>query len=272
MPELAEVEFFRRKWNAGIGDAVTGVLLHSKARILRGVSCPALEKALTGARLTGGERHGKQLFFHFAKGKERPLLGLHMGMTGRLLVEPPGYEPKKPDHLVLRQKTRTLVFSDFRMFGLVRFEADPNEAGWARDLPPEIVTAGFSLALCRAGLVRRARTPVKAALLDQDLFPGIGNWMADEVLWQAKIAPQRLCGRLDDAETRRLHAFLKSVSKTSLKTVAAVKGAHWGDPPKGWLFAHRWQKGGDCPRCGTKLRHATLRGRTACWCPQCQPA
>ena len=270
MPELAEVEFFRRKWSAGIGDAVTRVLLHPKARVLRGVPCPALAEALAGARLAAAERHGKQLFFRFAKGKEKPLLGLHMGMTGRLLVEPPDYEPRKPDHLVLRQKARTLVFSDFRMFGRVRFEPKPEEAAWAQDLPPEIATAGFTLALCRAGLARRAKTPVKAALLDQDLFPGIGNWMADEVLWQAKIAPQRPCGTLDNAETGRLHRFLKSVSKTSLRTVAAVKGAHWGDPPKGWLFAHRWQKGGDCPRCGTKLRHATLRGRTACWCPQCQ--
>jgi formamidopyrimidine-DNA glycosylase len=270
MPELAEVEFFRRRWKAGIGDKITEILLHPKARVLRGVPCPELARTLTGARLTEAERHGKQLFFRFEKGKEKPLLGLHMGMTGRLLVEPPDYAPAKADHLVLRQEARTLVFSDFRMFGRVRFKPGEAAPEWSVGLPPEILSAGFTLALCREGLRRHARTPVKAALLDQDLFPGIGNWMADEVLWQARIAPQRLCGSLSDPETAALHRLLRSVTKQSIATVSTVKGAHWGDPPDDWLFARRWKKGGHCPRCEAPLKHATLRGRTACWCPVCQ--
>jgi formamidopyrimidine-DNA glycosylase len=107
---------------------------------------------------------------------------------------------------------------------------------------------------------------MKAVLLSQAGFPGIGNWMADEILWQAKINPRRKAGSLKEAEIREIFARTKSVSKTSLRTV----GTHWRDLPKTWLFGYRWKSGGVCPRDKTGLRRATIGGRTTCWCPNCQ--
>jgi formamidopyrimidine-DNA glycosylase len=97
-------------------------------------------------------------------------------------------------------------------------------------------------------------------------FPGIGNWMADEILWQAGIHPRRHAGSLNKAELRRLFARVRSVTRTSLRTI----GADWGDVPKTWLFSRRWRPGGSCPKDQTTLRRATIGGRTTCWCPTCQ--
>lgn len=192
MPELGEVEYYRRRWDAGLGGKILKVEAHPKARPLKGVDVPALTRALEGARLASSSRHGKQLFFYF---QPRAVLGLHMGMTGHLSVREPGYEAKRHDHLVLRQKERTLVFEDFRMFGRVRFSQGKEKAAWEKDLPPEILDPAFTLPYLAAALKGR-RGPLKALLLDQAIFPGIGNWMADEVLWLARIAPRQAAGSL----------------------------------------------------------------------------
>src|SRR4051812_3424932 len=103
MPELAEVEFFRRRWDAGIGKAIARVHLNAKKRVLRGVDPNALERALIGAKFLGSEGHGKRMLFRFAGDV---WLGIHLGMTGKLLVETPNFLPGKHDHLVLFQKER----------------------------------------------------------------------------------------------------------------------------------------------------------------------
>ncbi|MDE1171924.1 MAG: hypothetical protein PW734_12090 [Verrucomicrobium sp.] len=270
MPELGEVEYYRRRWDAGLGGKILKVEAHPKARPLKGVDVPALTRALEGARLASSSRHGKQLFFYF---QPRAVLGLHMGMTGHLSVREPGYEAKRHDHLVLRQKERTLVFEDFRMFGRVRFSQGKEKAAWEKDLPPEILDPAFTLPYLAAALKGR-RGPLKALLLDQAIFPGIGNWMADEVLWLARIAPRQAAGSLPPQAVRALHDALRKVCRVSLRDIPKGhgNGEDWGELPQGWLFAVRWKKGGDCPRCGKPLKHAAIGGRTACWCPHCQLA
>ena len=115
-------------------------------------------------------------------------------------------------------------------------------------------------------LSRHGRAPIKAVLLLQSGFPGIGNWMADEILWQSKIHPGRPAGKLRPAETRKLHAKIQSVCRAALRTV----GENDGDLPKSWLFHHRWERGGHCPADGSALRRGHCGGRTTCWCPSCQ--
>src|SRR6476646_10795883 len=118
MPELAEVEFYRRRWDAGIGKEIVGVHINAKKRVARGIDAGAFEKALTGAKFLRSEGHGKRMLFRFSS--ER-WLGLHLGMTGELLVEQPNFTPAKHDHLVLFQRERALVFRDPRQFGRVQF-------------------------------------------------------------------------------------------------------------------------------------------------------
>ncbi len=263
MPELAEVEFFRKQWEAGRKQKILSVQLHPGKRIFRGVNTKLMEQTLTGATLLDSEAHGKQMLFRFSKGA---WLGLHLGMTGKLHCAAADFTPGAHDHLVLRQGKQALVFNDPRQFGRVRWHPGREAPPWWQDLPPAVLSNKFTPGLVGAFLARRRSGPIKAVLLMQEGFPGIGNWMADEILWQAGVHPARPAGKVTPAEIRKLHRVLKSVCRTSLKTV----GVDYGDLPKSWLFDRRWKRGDKCPKDGASLRRATIGGRTTCWCPVCQ--
>src|ERR1700722_8233384 len=98
MPELAEVEFYRKQWQCGLKQKILAVDVHPHARLLRGVDTKMLQKTLTASVLLSSEAHGKQMFFRFSR---NGWLGLHLGMTGELRVEPPGHAAGRHDHLVL---------------------------------------------------------------------------------------------------------------------------------------------------------------------------
>ena len=268
MPELAEVEFMRRRWDVGLGVPIIAVHARAAARIFRGVDVTVLVRELTGARLASSHRSGKQMLFRF---DHAGWLGLHLGMTGELRVEPEAYPAGRHDHLVLRQRGRALVFSDPRMFGSVDWTAGEAAPAWWRERPPEIIERRFSRSRMDAFLARRARAPIKAVLLMQEQFPGIGNWMADEVLWRAAVHPARPAGGLDVAERAALYRALRYVCRGALRTVARgdAEGG-WADPPPGWLFHERWSAKGHCPRTGVALVRETIGGRTTCWSPGVQ--
>ncbi len=265
MPELAEVEFIRKVWNPGLKQRIDEVRVNAGKRIFRGIDMREFEKTLTGARLERSEARGKQMLF-VAKpksGKASAWIGLHLGMTGELRVEKPDFSPAKHDHLILRQEKRSLVFEDPRMFGRVLFGVGEEAPAWWAKLPPDLLSDAFTLEELGKFLKRRAKAPMKAVLLMQERFPGIGNWMADEILWRAEIHPRQAAGELDAKQTKALYREIRWVCREALRLV----GAKWDDLPKSWLFSHRWKKGGTCPRTGAKLQHATIGGRTTCWSP-----
>ena len=134
MPELAEVEFFRRRWQeAAKNKPVTRVLAHERARSLRGVDIPALRRALVGARLVTSAASAKQMAFRFSRGA---WLGVHLGMSGELRVEPADYAPGRHDHLALFTARHALIYTDPRMFGRVQFQAAaPAPATQSRPAP-----------------------------------------------------------------------------------------------------------------------------------------
>ena len=263
MPELAEVEFYRKQWDDGLKQKILGVELHATKRLFRGVDTDLLKQTLTGATLLGSKTHGKQMLFRFSKDGR---LGIHLGMTGKLRVERAG-EIGKHDHLVLYLKKGALVFSDPRLFGRVLFHVGAHEPPWWVNLPSEILSANFTADYVSNFLHRHGRAPVKAVLLMQRGFPGVGNWMADEILWQSKINPGLTAGSLNERQIKLLWQKTQFVCREALKTI----GNDFSDPPKTWLFQHRWRKKGHCPRCKGVLQHATIGGRTTCWCPKCQP-
>jgi len=266
MPELAEVEYFRKQWNPGLGHRIDEVLIHPKARIFRGTNTAQLVRSLINAKLVRSETRGKQMLF-VAKpktgAKTHAWLGIHLGMTGELRVEPPDFQPIRHDHLVLFQKKHTLVFKDARLFGRVLFDEGKEPPKWWTKLPPDLLSSAFTEKSLADFLHRRARAPLKAVLLMQERFPGIGNWMADEILWRAAIHPKQPAGSLDAKQTKALYREIRWVCREALRII----GADWSDPPKTWLFPHRWKKGGTCPHTGAKLQHATIGGRTTCWSP-----
>ncbi len=261
MPELAEVAWQSKKWNRGLGDVVTEVLCRERARVYRTAVPAEIRRGLEGKKLSGVETKGKQMLFLF----EEASLGLHLGMTGKLLVKGRAHEPGRHDHLVIRLTKRSLVFRDVRMFGALRF--DPVTApDWWQALPPEVVSRAFTRKAVAAYLHRRKGSPLKAVLLQQERFPGVGNWMADEILWRCGFHPARRAGTLDEAETEVFWRETKQLCRDALRLI----GTNRGRPPATWLFPHRWRRGGTCPREGATLERATIGGRTTAWCAECQ--
>src|SRR6267143_4938035 len=263
MPELAEVEYFRRRWDVGIGDRVFKVSLHSRKHLFRETDTAALRRNLIGTRLSRSEARGKRMLFCFSGDN---WLGLHLGMTGKLRVEPANFRPAKHDHLVLYQRDRALVFTDSRQFGRVQFHHGKDAPVWWDSAIPEIASASFRRAFFEDFLKRHGKAPIKAVLLMQSGFSGIGNWMADEILWRAKVLPSKITGSLSSKERGALFRATRFIARESLQITAP----DLSDPPKSWLIHQRWRAGGKCPRNGTMLRRARIGGRTTAWCPRCQ--
>ncbi len=264
MPELAEVEHSRRQWDVGRDLPITKIHVRpgGTGRVFRGVDTDLLRERLTGQILLTSEASGKQMLFRFTNAV---WLGLHLGMRGELFARPADYTPGKHDHLVLHQAERTLVFEDQRHFGRVQFHEGEQPPEWWSSLAPSVLSPQFTVATVTAFLLRRRRTPIKAALLMQECFPGVGNWMADEILWRAAIHPATPAGDLNVARTNLLWKQIRWVSRTAIKIITD----DWTYPDT-WLFSRRWKDGGHCPRCDLPLERAQVGGRTTCWCPNCQ--
>jgi formamidopyrimidine-DNA glycosylase len=114
------------------------------------------------------------------------------------------------------------------------------------------------------------RGAIKAALMNQSRLAGIGNVFSDEILFQARLHPMTPVGKLDDKDIARLYRTMRRVLK-----VAIDKGAGAEDLPerlpKSFLLRQR-QAGAKCPRCGGEIRTMKANGRTAYYCPRCQPS
>ncbi len=265
MPELAEVEYYRKRWDPGLGRTVLSVEIQARKRVFRDATVIPLARALAGQTLQSSRASGKQMLFEFSGGF---WLGIHLGMTGKLRMDPPGSTAGPHDHFVARQASGTLVFEDPRQFGRLRCDQLPEPPAWWIAMAPPVLSKSFSTERVREFFQRRRRTPVKAALLMQERFPGIGNWMADEILWRSRISPTRLCQTLSASETRRIWRNTRFVSRAALRII----GRDFSDPPASWLFQHRWKAGGLCPRDGARLERKEVVGRTTCWCVVCQKA
>jgi formamidopyrimidine-DNA glycosylase len=263
MPELAEVAFFRKQWDCGLGQKIIAVQLHPGKRIFRGTETRRIVSQLNGRRFLRSYARGKQMLFEFSAGN---WIGIHLGMSGKLRTEPAGFRPEKHDHFVLQQTQQTLVLRDARLFGRVRFHHGRSEPEWWRVGGPDISSDKFDRGFLNTFLDRHARAPIKAVLLLQSGFVGIGNWMADEILWRAKIAPSLSASALSGAQRSRLLRETRFVASASLRII----GPDFSDPPPDWLIHQKWKREGVCPRHQSPLRKETIGGRTTAWCPRCQ--
>ncbi|MBI4624329.1 MAG: Fpg/Nei family DNA glycosylase [Verrucomicrobia bacterium] len=269
MPELAEVEFFCQRWHrAAAGQRIVRVLTHDRKKILRHLELPVFRRALSGATLLSSATAAKQMLLRFTGGA---WLGIHLGMSGELSVAPPTHTPRKHDHLVLVTDRHALVFNDPRMFGRVDFHLGREPPHWWTEIAPAISSKAFTVAAVAAFLQRRRRAPIKAVLLKQERFPGVGNWMADEILWRAGIHPARPAGSLQPREVGALWRACRRVCRDALDKIAGRGRTPPPDLnaniPRTWLFHHRWRRGGRCPKTGRPLAHDTIGGRTTCWSP-----
>jgi formamidopyrimidine-DNA glycosylase len=170
-------------------------------------------------------------------------LGIHLGMTGKIRVESVNYRPGKHDHLVLFQCGRALVFTDSRQFGRVRFHHGPHEPDWWKSETPEIDSREFDQTFVDQFLDRHRKAPIKAVLLMQYGFPGIGNWMADEILWRARVLPSKRTGKLTARERAAIFRATKFVLRSTAQLVDPSKmetRRHLSNPS--YAFAPRYRR------------------------------
>jgi formamidopyrimidine-DNA glycosylase len=259
VPELAEVEFYRRLAEAGaVGRRVVGVDAHDAWYLKRGLDAATLNDALVGQRFAAARRIGKLLLLD----TDGPTLGLRFGMSGRLVVNgiagvdgllySSNVADTRFDRFAMRLSGRgTVVVRDPRRLGGV--ELDPDEGRLGAD------ALDIGLRVVRT-VLRGSTAPLKARLMDQSRLAGIGNLAADELLWRAGLDPGRPAGGLTDAEMRRLAAAIRR----TLSDLIQRGGSHTGD------FMPARIRGGTCPRDGTPLVRRTIGGRTTWSCPRHQ--
>jgi formamidopyrimidine-DNA glycosylase len=233
-----------------------------------------IRAAIVGRELTGAFRRGKSMWCETSAraGEDQPgpTLGIHLGMSGRILVtdrsgklteggdwiggrygegaEAPVSKPVWDRFTLTFADGGTLRLFDKRRLGRVRLDPDLEALG------PDAELVGESEFAARVG---RGTAPVKARLLDQSVVAGVGNLLADETLWQARISPRRPADQLTPADLTTLHAALHEATRAAIRN----GGVHTGT-----IIEFRGA-GRHCPRCGAEMTRATVGGRTTWWCP-----
>jgi len=261
MPELAEVEKYRRlAEEAALGREIVRVHAPDDWYLKGGLTGRAVKTALRGRSFVAARRIGKQLLLDTSD--DGPVLGLHAGMAGRLLVDgraaitdlwwASNEELEKWDRFaVFFADGGDLRMRDSRRLGGVTL--DPPESR----LGPDALTV--TLGQLRAALGKSA-APLKARLMDQSKLAGVGNLAADEALWRAGLDPRRPANSLDEKELRRLHRYLRQ----TMVDLLSRGGSHTGD-----LMPERAAEG-VCPKDGAPLVRDRVGGRTTWWCPKHQ--
>jgi formamidopyrimidine-DNA glycosylase len=277
VPELPEVEAARRlAARVAVGRRIVDVWCAADPIVFERGSAARVRAALRGRRVRAARRHGKHLWLELDR---RPWLLMHFGMTGGLHVParpplrlrstrgwaPPGWPPRFAKLLLRFDDGGALALADARRLGRIRLRQDPRREPPLSELGFDALHELPSAARFHA-LLRARGAPLKAVLLDQTFAAGVGNWIADEVLYQACLAPRRRASTLTAEESARLRRRLRAVLATAVRT-----GADSDRFPRSWLFHHRWDRDPLARTArGERIRWETIAGRTAAWCPALQ--
>ncbi len=258
MPEIIEVEAYRKAISATQGRTVAGVHAPDEWFAKGGTTTEALRLELNGACIERVRRIGKLVVVD----TDGPRLGLRFGMTGKIVVD--GAMPI--DHLLYDSPRREPAWDRFGLEfegGGAMVLRDPRRLGGVQLDPDEEKLGPDALSLTLGQLRKaldRSAVALKARLLDQSRLAGLGNLLVDEALWRARLSPVRKAGTLDASESVRLHRAIG----TTLKVLGQRGGSHTGDLQPGRV------RGGCCPTDGAPLRREQVGGRTTYWCPEHQ--
>ena len=267
MPELPEVETARSLIAAGaLHRRIVGVD-DADTFVCRPHSPGQLRDGLMGRTLTAAHRRGKAMWCQTSGTGRRPTpgpdLGIHLGMGGRIVVTSQngdaveGGGPRRRDaqpHKAEWNRFKlefadggSLTLVDKRRLGRVQLNPDVDALGPDAE---QVTPAEFR------SLITRGTISVKGRLLDQSKIAGIGNLLADEMLWKARVRPSARVDSLRRSDADRLYRALLS----ALESAIAKGGVHTGD-----VISAR-HPGGQCPRCGAEMKHGTVAGRSTWWC------
>ncbi len=260
MPELPDVEVFKQYLDStSLHQKIGSVEVRNKM-ILGEVSANKLRKTLEGRELESTRRHGKHLFVQL---DNDDWLMLHFGMTGWLkYFKDPKDEPSHARLLITFQNGYHLAFDCQRMLGKVDLIEDPEGFIEKRKLGPDLLDLDFP---SFRKLLGGRRGAIKSALMNQRIVAGVGNIYSDEILFQARIHPGTGVAGLDEEGLKKLFEETRRVLRTAIENQA--------DPdklPGSFLLPHR-REGEKCPRGNGRIERIKAAGRTAYFCPACQP-
>jgi len=263
MPELPDVEMARRLLERALLGARITSAVGSDRVILRPGSSRTLSRIAVGRAVQAVERRGKWLRVMLDDGAR---LFSHLGMTGEWITagvdEPSARFERARFEVTKGRSRRSIRYLDARRFGRLLATKD-DIAAW-RELGPDPLTDGLDVETLAAALGRSARR-VKDALMDQTLVAGIGNILATEALWHARIDPRSRSDRLTPKDVGRVVRGLRNAIERQL--TAREKAG--GDEPRE-SFAVYGRSGEPCRRCGTSISRIVLGGRGTTFCAHCQ--
>ncbi len=247
MPELPEAERARVALESVLGRRIAAID-DRDTYVCRPHRPGEIASALVGHTFVSAHRRGKFLWLVSDDG---PTLGLHLGMAGHIALEAPTEKPIWDRFTVQFEDGGRFALRDRRRLGRAVLNPDfshvgPDAANVGRDEFRRLIGAG--------------NTPIKARLLDQGAISGVGNLLADQILWQARIAPRRPTSQLSAEDLDRLRRQLRAAVRSAIRR----GGVHTGS------FIPAREREGACPRCKTPLERATVGGRTTYSCAVCQ--
>ena len=282
MPELPEAETIVR----GIRPVVSGRRV-SRVEIVHGDVVKGTEvrlRSVTGQRITGVERRAKNVLLELS---DRSVVWINLGMTGGILPLSPsraersgpageryGRAATHPAVIFRLDRGLDLVFDDSRRFGTVeRLDAKASSTR-SSSFGPEPLDVGFTPDGLWRGL-RESRTPVRSWLLDQRRIAGVGNIYAAEALHRAGIHPARRTHTVRRYEAEALHEAVREVLAGALRaggtTIRDYRNADGGRGEFVRNLKVYDREGLPCTRCSTTIRRLVFGGRSAFFCPTCQP-
>ena len=261
MPELPDVETFRRDLAAGaLGHKITEAEIRA-SRMLRGTTPAKLRRRLKGSSFRRTRRHGKYLFVEL---QGDGWLLLHFGMSGSIARIGKGERAPPYTQLLVRfADGQGLVCLSRRKLGRIGVVKSPDAWVGEMKLGPDALSPGVPLARFRLMLAER-RGSVKSALMDQRFLAGIGNIYSDEMLFQAHLDPDSEARKLNDAQAAALYRAMIRVLRTAI-----ARRADSERMPSSWILPRRGKEDA-CPRCGGQLKRRAAAGRHTYFCPRCQ--
>jgi formamidopyrimidine-DNA glycosylase len=274
VPELPEVETIR----TGLEPALVGRRFQRvdirDQRLTRPFEPGPVAAELEGERVGAVERRGKYLIVRFESGR---VLLVHLRMTGSFLYVVAGDADGDDPYaraVVKLDDGSDIVYRDVRRFGTwLLLEPGELDSYLEPRVGDELLGGGRPApALARRLAGRRA--PIKALLLDQRLFAGVGNIYADEGLWWARIHPLRSGGELDEAEVQELVRGVRRALRTGIARQGSTLSEYRGPDGSPGRMQHEFRvygrAGEPCSRCGTPIEKTRAGGRGTWYCPGCQ--
>jgi len=263
VPELPEVTIFKQYIDAtSLHQEIQAVYVKNDF-VLKDVTVALFKKAIEGHEFTSVSRHGKFLFV--ALNKMTDVLVLHFGMTGFLKYYL--HDKEEPDHArIIFQFSNNyhLAYVSQRMLGEVRFEKDKSSFLEKRNYGPDAMDDSLNKKVFK-DLLKDRKGTIKSVLMNQELVSGIGNEFSDEILFHSQIHPKTKVQDLAQKKVDEIYEQMRVVLQKAID-----HNTNYDELKDSFLLAHR-EKNGKCPKCNSKLNTINVSGRTAYFCPVCQP-